>query len=534
MGKLKLLLKIQILGTFGLNKALHTDRAKAKRSIALFALAAIAVGVLCVGYSMGVAFSLAEFGLVDSVPFVAVLVGSLAGAMAAFLKTNGVLFAFKDYDIVMSLPVTTMEVVLSRLAALYAISLLFGAVAMFPAFGVYASYAGATAGSVAMMVLSVFLAPLLPMAIAVLLAVGISALAARMRHANIVTVVLSIAAVLVIVVVPYAMMGQAGGDDAAFASLVAQQLSIMVSVLPPIAWASEGIAGANVGLFAAFAVVSVVSAVAAIALISNRFAAINTLLMASRPQGTFSFDEGKQAKAGTRNKLRTPLAALLSKEAARLVSTPIYLMNSCIGYVLVLVAAAAAAVASALGMLPAELFEGEIGPLIGSFLPWAMAFFVGISSTTAASVSLEGKSRWLMYTAPVSSRTILAAKALLNLAIAIPTIVVSGLLLSFAFGVDPVSAALVVVIPVAVSVFVSVFGLAVDSRRPRYDWKSEYEPVKRSIAVMVTMLSGFVIVTVGMLVTALTGSIGAMILPIVLIVVSWLLFKSIASAPLQE
>ena len=44
MGKLKLLLKIQILGTFGLNKALHTDRAKAKRSIALFALAAIAVG----------------------------------------------------------------------------------------------------------------------------------------------------------------------------------------------------------------------------------------------------------------------------------------------------------------------------------------------------------------------------------------------------------------------------------------------------------------------------------------------------------
>ena len=44
MGKLKLLLKIQILGTFGLNQALHTDRAKAKRSIALFALAAIAVG----------------------------------------------------------------------------------------------------------------------------------------------------------------------------------------------------------------------------------------------------------------------------------------------------------------------------------------------------------------------------------------------------------------------------------------------------------------------------------------------------------
>ena len=122
---LGLLLKIQLLGTFGLNKALHTDRAKAKRSIALFLLAVIAIGALCVGYSLGAAFGLGSFGLADDIPFVAVLVGSLAGAVAAFLKANGVLFAFKDYDIVMSLPVTTMAVVLSRLAALYAVALLF-------------------------------------------------------------------------------------------------------------------------------------------------------------------------------------------------------------------------------------------------------------------------------------------------------------------------------------------------------------------------------------------------------------------------
>lgn len=532
MRGLKLLLKIQLLGTFGLNKALHTDRAKAKRTIALFLLAAVAIGVLCIGYSMGAAFGLVEFGLVDKIPFVAVLVGSLAGAVAAFLKANGVLFAFKDYDIVMSLPVATMAVVLSRLAALYAIALLFGAVAMLPAFGVYASYAGASFGSVVMVVLSVFLAPLLPMTLAVLLAVGISALAARMRHANIVTVALSIAAILVIVVVPYAMMGSTDGSDAALMALAAQQLSSMEAFFPPAAWASAGIVNGDIAAYGLFAATSLVPAILGIALVSSRFASINTLLMASRPKGSFSFDA--RGKADKAVKLRSPLMALLAKEAARLVSTPIYLLNSCIGYVLVLVAGIAAAVASALGMVPSEIMGDEWAPLVGTFLPWMMAFFVGISSTTAASVSLEGKSRWLMYTAPVSARTVLGAKALLSLAIAVPIVLVSGILLSFAFGLDLLQAVLAVVIPVAVAAFTGALGLAIDARRPRFDWKSEYEPVKRSVAVMITVFSGFAIVFVGIMATASIGSIGAIIFSIALVVVAWLLFGKLSAAPLQE
>ena len=40
------------------------------------------------------------------------------------------LFGFKDYDLVMSLPVPTSSVVLSRIASLYAMSLLFGVLVM--------------------------------------------------------------------------------------------------------------------------------------------------------------------------------------------------------------------------------------------------------------------------------------------------------------------------------------------------------------------------------------------------------------------
>ena len=143
-----LLLKIQLLGLFGINKALHANAAKAKRTLALAALVVVAVVAVAVTYSVGVAEGMAQLGMVEAIPLVAVLVGAVAGAVAAFLKTNGVLFAFKDYDLVMSLPVPTLSVVLSRIASLYAMSVVFGLLVMVPAFAVYAAHAGAGALSV--------------------------------------------------------------------------------------------------------------------------------------------------------------------------------------------------------------------------------------------------------------------------------------------------------------------------------------------------------------------------------------------------
>ncbi|MEG0504588.1 MAG: hypothetical protein RR547_08090 [Raoultibacter sp.] len=528
MHDLLLLLKVQVLGLFGLNKALHADRTKALRSIALLALAAVAIGVLCVGYSMGAANALVQFGLTDFIPVVAVFVGAMAGAVSAFAKANGVLFGFKDYDIIMSLPVKTLSVVLSRLAALYTVALVFSLIAMVPALGVYFAQAGASFASIVIAFLTVFLAPLLPMALAVLLAVGISALASRMRHANIVSVVLSLVVVVVAIVLPYAAMGSTGFDTADLAALVGNQLAMIESAVPLIAWAQAGIVEGNIVAFAGFSIISLGLTVLVVALINRWFTSINSALMASRPKGTFSFE--KQAT----ERLRSPFAALLAKEGKRLTSTPIYLMNSCIGFMLIVVAGVAAVVASVLGYIPEVLMQAPLAQIMGVFLPWGVAFFVGISATTAASVSLEGKNRWLMYTAPVSAKAVLGAKLALTLVIATPCVVVGSILLAVAFRLDAVSAGMIVVIPLAVCAFTAVFGLVVDASRPRFDWTSEYEPVKRSLAVSLTVLSGFVVMVLGVLISIFLGVYGMIAFAAILVVIAWVLFSRTAAMPLQE
>ena len=429
-----LLLKIQLLGLFGINKTLHADPAKAKRTLALAALVVAAVVLFASAYSAGVAQGLVQIGLAEAVPLVAVLVGAIAGAVAAFLKTNGVLFGFKDYDLVMSLPVPTSSVVLSRIASLYAMSLLFGVLVMVPAFAVYASAAGVSS---------------------------------RFKHANVAVIVLTLAATLAAVFGSFALSGQSD-DLAALSALGAQLTGQLAAIFPPAAWATAGIVQGDLVQFAAFAAVNIAAAAAVFALVARLFVPVNSLLMSSRPRGTFSFDGDKGAGA----KSSTPFRALMVKELRLLAATPIYFMNACIGYVLVLVAAVAVAVGSATGMLSLDLLPPAYAPFVGALLPWALAFFCAISSTTAASVSLEGSARWLMLTAPVSPATVLGAKVAVNLAIAVQCLAVSAVLMAVSLPLDALSVAALFAVPLAASMLAACLGLALDARSPKYDWRS--------------------------------------------------------------
>ena len=522
-----LLLKIQLLGLFGINKALHADAARAKRTIGLVALAVVALVAIVAAYVVSVAETLVSAGFVEYVPLMAVLVGAVAGAVAAFLKANGVLFAFKDYDLVMSLPVPTATVVLSRIASLYAMGAAFGLLVMVPAFAVYALHAGVSVMGVVCMALAVVLAPLAPLALAVVLAALVAAASSRFRHASIFQVVLTMVLLLAFLAVYFLVIGQSGGDVNQLAAMGAQQMGVLSGIYPPAAWASAGIMQGNLAAFGAFAGVNVLAALVLVAVLTRVFVPVNALLMATHARGSFSFEDGRgRAKAGAG--ARSPFRAMLAKEARLLLATPIYLLNGCMGYVRVVVGAAALLAMSKTGALPLDQLPSELVPLLGQFVPWGLAFCVGIMSTTVASVSLEGSARWIMLTAPVPARTVLASKAALNLAFALPSVAVGGMLVAFAFPLGPVSLVSVFVVPLALVLFSTFAGLALDALRPRYDWTTPYEPVKRGMPVFVVAFGGMVIVGVGFSVTVLAGAAGSLVLAVVVATASLVLFRQAA------
>ena len=129
--------------------------------------------------------------------------------------------------------------------------------------------------------------------------------------------------------------------------------------------------------------------------------------------------------------------------------------------------------------------------IIRNVLPLALAVFVSMTSTTAPSLSLEGKNRWIMCSVPADAGTIYDAKIAVNLTVILPVLTISTFLLSIAFRLSAVQMILTFVTPAVYAFFISVLGIFLNIKFPKYDWTSEYYAVKGgAVSVLATIGTG--------------------------------------------
>lgn len=132
-----LLLKMQLYNFFGINRALHSHSKKEKQHRAAFGVLVTLAAGLMIAYSATISIGLASMGATNILPTISTLVCSLIILILTFLKSSGVLIGLRDYDMVMSLPVTNIEIVLSRLTMLYLTNLFISMVVALPSVIIY-------------------------------------------------------------------------------------------------------------------------------------------------------------------------------------------------------------------------------------------------------------------------------------------------------------------------------------------------------------------------------------------------------------
>ena len=191
----------------------------------------------------------------------------------------------------------------------------------------------------------------------------------------------------------------------------------------------------------------------------------------------------------------SPFHAIYQKDLKRLFSSSIYLLNTSIGELLLLLLSLSFLFAS-----PRQIEQvlGGYGIIIHftQSIPLVISLFMVMSCTTCASVSLEGKSRWCLYTAPVEPGTIFRAKIAVNLTLMFPAAGISALLMLIHFRPDPLTGIFFFLTPAAYGLFTAVLGLALDLKYPRYDWSTEYQAVKQGLPVIGTMGVGMLLALV--------------------------------------
>lgn len=472
--KYLLLLKMQLYNFFGINRMVHSHSKKEKKRSAVMGTLAIIVLGLMIAYSALFSVGMASIGAASVLPTISALVCSVITLVLTFLKSSGVLVGLRDYDMVMSLPVKSTDVILSRITMVYLSNLLISIIVVLPAVVIFGLNTGMGIAANLIFLLSLLFIPVIPMIISLGVGVLITVVSSRSKHKNILSLALSTLAVLLIV----AASTQAQNMDSSEILNIGLVLSNTANrVYPPAALISIAVQNQNWLYFLAFAGLSVLIGGIFVGVVAHFYQIMNT--------ATLSHSVTKYT--GKPLKISSPLKAMYKREFERYFSCTIYALNSTIGMVLLLV------ISVLLLFISPEMLEQQSGftglsQMLRQILPMVIGVFISMTSTTAASLSLEGKNRWLMCSVPVRSIDIFNSKIAVNLTVIFPFAFVSTLLLGIRMEISPIQDILLCVVPLVYTCFISVLGMYMNVKFPKYDWTSEYYAVKGgAVSVLATM-----------------------------------------------
>lgn len=519
MRKFWILTKLQVSSLFGINKILHMkneeEKKQGKRALGTLAAMVFAMGYFSVLYSVLLSNAFAQIGMLPALLGIMALASSLLILMFSIFETKGVLFGFGDYDIVMSWPADVRAVAASRVFSMYAYNFIYALLFLLPSGIIYAIKATPTWWFYPLYLVLMVLIPALPTMIGALLGTLLTVSTARMKKSNLVGIVAQMALVVGIMVV--SMRGSTAMADPSKIADSAQVIQdAIASAYPPAVWFQNALTSGSLPDIFYLLLLSCACVGVLLFWLGRSFVAINSRIQ-SKPRGE-TFVMHRQVNSGK-------FAALYRREFSRYFSSTIYVVNTAFSYVMLLAAGVALLVkADAL----AEYLNMPEMAYAAAAVPFGLGWIVSMGATTACSISMEGKSLWIIKNMPVSAKEWLLAKLMVSLTMAVPSILVTSTLIVIGLKPGLDVAIWMYLIPLVFALSFGVFGLWLNIRMSRLDWKAEAEAVKQGGALMVSVFTGMGIGFGSAIVAGVTGS--ALVAPIIallLLVMTWLMWHSL-------
>ena len=475
------LMKIQLCEELRLGAVFH--RQSSNRD-ALTYFASVALVAALFGFLQYMFMdTLAQMGLADQIPLIAAFISVTASLGFSFFRGTHA-FVFDDYDLVMSMPVSSTRVALSRFLSVYLVS---------ATIGLYLSLIGAltmtdhySMGSVFAFVAATPIGSLIPASIGAALGTIVSRVGSTSSHKGATSIVALVAIVVVLAVLMDWMSGEVGDTD-----MIASLGDVVPAFCPPAAWIA-GWAAWDVPCIILLIIASLASATVVVLVASKCLMSLN-----SRNAITARKVSVAEARASRR------LFSLYRRDIRRYVSSRIYITNTAVGMLLLVLLSYMIAYTDDLNS--SEF--GQLMPLLTTAMPLFVSFFIALSCTTSVSLSMEGETRWILGSSPLRPWDIFLSKILVNITIVIPLELVSIAILATGLGISGMDLVLLIVVPTSYALFIPALGIVMNIRYPRYDWSSEYYAVKGgSVSMLGSMGIGLVSVIVPLIVSGMSPS----------------------------
>ena len=476
-----ILLKTLLLSTSRINILRHsTDKKKRKRiigntigSVFIYAMLMVYCIGMCVGYG--------SYGIIDSAPVMCALIISAMSFLLTLFRTNGYLFNFKEYDMLMSLPLKSSSVAACKFLYMYIKSLpwyLSISIAMMIGYGYFKNPGFAI---YPIWIILSFVLPVIPMLLSAFIGFLIARVSAGFRKTNIIQTVLTMAFVLFSFSLRF-IIEDIFRDDK------------VKETLNSISGATEN--AANYYLPAKWFVgaVTKVSAVD-ILLLLGVSAALFFLLFYIVGRSYRNINSALKSHAAAKKyrmsaqKTRSTLNAIAFKEFKRMTGSTTYLVNGAMGEILAALLGVVTLFVGFGTIVEKVIRDAPIDPgVVRPAIPFIIYFFIGMMATTVCSPSLEGKNYWIIKSLPIEMKTVYRGKMLFNMYLSVPFSVFSTVCMCISAKVSPLNTALYVLLGISLCAFSTAWGCVCGVKHIRLDWENEVEVIKQGSGVLRYML----------------------------------------------
>lgn len=468
---------IQISDFLGLGKLKHSRDKKTVRNALLLLITYVAVGAVFLIYSFGFGKLYIDHGMGDVAIPLLFTMSSLVVLFTSLFKTNSYLIGAKDYELLQALPIPVGTIVSCRLLVSYCIECLFGAALLLPTGIYYGITFGKHIQFYLFLILDILFLPVFPLIVSAMLGVVLTAVSSRFRHKNIVMILGNILLLAAVFFFSF-RIPQVNVQD--FQSMNEALLTGIFQIYPLTQFFFESVCLGMISSTLLYLGISIICMILFSFIMQKIYQFLNTSLMAHSVRADYKIRALKN---------RSVFQALFRKEWKRYLASPLYVMNTAVGYLLMIILSVFLCF-SGTDSIESIISLPEVTDIIGSALPFVLGTLSAMCCSSAVSISIEGKNFWQTVSLPVKPSKIYNSKRAVNLVLAVPAILISGTFIAVRIPLDAVSIFFLFAIPLAYTLFITEFGLILNILFPKFDWKNETAIVKQGLPVCICVFGG--------------------------------------------
>ncbi|MGN0807863.1 MAG: hypothetical protein ACI4MN_05415 [Candidatus Coproplasma sp.] len=388
------------------------------------------------------------------------------------------LYRAKDNDLLLSLPIPSRLILFCRMIPLYVQNLYFCTVVLLPAYIAMCIAGGFSVPGLLFVIIDFLVIPLFTLMLCCLFGFFVAFIASRVKHTNVITVILS----LLFFGAYFAVYSQMNTIITAMLENGEQVAQGIMAFAYPLYLVGSSSMGDWLGWLVTFAICTVPFALLYLLLDKTYIGIITRKTSAS-----------KAVYKQSMIKRHSLWCSLIGKESKRFFRSTAYLLNCGMGIILLLIAGIYLIVWGR--PLFADLANSNpyMMDIIAPMLCIGICMLTSMDGITASSVSLEGKSIAILQSLPVESYKPLYAKVIFHVIFNTPMAVICGILAAVSVNASVLGYFAFILMPVATNVLFGALGIIINLKKPMMDWDNETVVIKQGISTLFLMLAAMLI-----------------------------------------